>query len=85
MESDEQLHEHQADPHAAATPAVPNLYQTVLVDGDDLAAVSVERAAGGGVESERFGHDNVTRQDATGSANDEALRVFEHKCAVDAV
>jgi hypothetical protein len=85
MESDERLQEYQADLHAAAIPAVPDLYQTILVDGDDLASVRVERAARGGVERKRFGQDNFTRQDATGSANDESLRVFEHKCAIDAV
>ncbi len=85
MESDERLQEYQPDLHSPAVTAVPNLYQTILVDGDDLAAVGVERYTRGGVKSEGFGHDDFAGQEATGPANDESLRVFEHKCAVDAV
>jgi hypothetical protein len=61
------------------------LYQTIFVDGDDLAPVCVERAARGRVKSKRFGYNNFPRKNTARSTDDKALRVLENESIDNAI
>ena len=81
----EQTRRRAHDAHAATAAAIPHLNQAVSIDRDDLTSVCVNTAAHSRIKRERLGHNDVPGQHSAGAADDQALRVAQHKRARDAV
>ena len=71
--------------HAATAAAIPHLYQAVSINRDDLTSVRVDTAAHSRIKREGLGHNDVPGQHSAGAADDQALRVAQHKRARNAI